>query len=433
MRRRWAWCSPASTPARPAFGAAIDLLLAHGARLDLRAPDVLHRSLANHATRAAEQLIELGAEADVCAAAALGAWIGCAASSTPTGKLTAPVRRGTETLSARDADRAGAAVRLRERAARCGRLPAREGRQLEHDRRQQRHRAPPRGRQRRSHDGRAAGREGRRIDDRNNPFNATPLSWADHEGKSEVFHWMRTHCPVDIHDAVCFGLIDHVRARIAERPELRATMRSINGRFPRATPLHFAAHMRRAGDRGAAAGRGRAPQYAGGRRAHRAGHRGARGGDRGREAPGGEGSVRARIEFSGPPPSEDGGLSSVSRESNATVAACGSTGTAGLVRARCDSTRLTPPITATAATTRRALTVSPSSATAPPAAITGTLSCSTAAWRRGRAAQRAIPDRVAEPGGDAARDHREQQAAAAARARRRRATRSGTSPRAAPR
>src|SRR5262249_54000439 len=68
----------------------------------------------------------------------------------------------------------------------------------------------------------------------------------------------------------------------------------------------------------------------------------------------------------------------VSRESNVTVAACGSTGAAA-GRLRCDSTRLTPPITATAATPSRGLSGSSSSATAPPAAITGTLSCNTAA------------------------------------------------------
>jgi len=85
--------------------------------------------------------------------------------------------------------------------------------------------------------------KGADLDDRNNPFNATPLSWADHEGKTEVFHWLRTHCPVDIHDAVCFGLIDHVRARIAERPDCVNDALD-QWQIPRATPLHFAAHMR---------------------------------------------------------------------------------------------------------------------------------------------------------------------------------------------
>ncbi len=63
-------------------GPLIDLLLEYGATLDLKKPDpvvpdwnhlsVLDLPLANHAPRAAERMIELGAEADVCAAAALG-------------------------------------------------------------------------------------------------------------------------------------------------------------------------------------------------------------------------------------------------------------------------------------------------------------------------------------------------------------------------
>ena len=46
-------------------GPLIDLLLARGAKLDLHADGALDASLANHAPRAAEKLIELGADADV--------------------------------------------------------------------------------------------------------------------------------------------------------------------------------------------------------------------------------------------------------------------------------------------------------------------------------------------------------------------------------
>jgi len=87
--------------------------------------------------------------------------------------------------------------------------------------------------------------KGADLNDRNNPFNATPLCWADHEGKTELFHWIRTHCPVDIHDAVCFGLVDHVRARIGERPDC-VNEALDQWQIPRAAPLHFAAHTRSA-------------------------------------------------------------------------------------------------------------------------------------------------------------------------------------------
>lgn len=65
-----------------ASGPLMDLLIARGAMLDLKTsgaviPDwagqnVLHNSLANHAPRAVEKLIELGAKPDLCVAAALG-------------------------------------------------------------------------------------------------------------------------------------------------------------------------------------------------------------------------------------------------------------------------------------------------------------------------------------------------------------------------
>ena len=53
-------------------GPLIDVLLAHGARLDPTRPGALDASLANYAPRAAEKLIDLGAPVDVLAAAALG-------------------------------------------------------------------------------------------------------------------------------------------------------------------------------------------------------------------------------------------------------------------------------------------------------------------------------------------------------------------------
>ena len=225
--------------------ALIDLLLAHGARLDLLAPDVLHRSLSNHATRAAERLIELGAEVDLCAAAALGRMDRLRDAFDPAGKLKTPVRRGTETLSERDAiglamlfayvnGRREAVDFLPEKDGNWNMIGVNNGTAL--------HRAAGAG------DRAIVERlvaKGADLGDRNNPFNATPLSWADHGGKTEVFHWMRTNVPVDIHDAVCFGLLDQVRARIAERPDC-VNEALDQWQIPRATPLHFAAHTRSA-------------------------------------------------------------------------------------------------------------------------------------------------------------------------------------------
>src|SRR5581483_11288950 len=53
-------------------GGLIDVLLAYGAPLDVTREDALDGPLANHAPRAAEKMIELGAKPDVLAAAALG-------------------------------------------------------------------------------------------------------------------------------------------------------------------------------------------------------------------------------------------------------------------------------------------------------------------------------------------------------------------------
>ena len=294
VRPRWTWCSPASTPARPACRRPlIDLLLARGARLDLRAPDVLHRSLSNHATRAAERLIELGAEVDVCAAAALGRMDRLRDAFDAAGKLKTPVRRGSETLSERDAiglamlfayvnGRREAVDFLLEKDGNWNMIGVNNGTAL--------HRAAGSG------DRAMVERlvaKGADLDDRNNPFNATPLSWADHEGKTEVFHWMRTHCPVDIHDAVCFGLIDHVRARIAERPDC-VNDAIDQWQIPRATPLHFAAHMRAPAIATLLLDAGAQPNTLAGDGRTALDIADARGGDRGREATGGEAEGCAR-------------------------------------------------------------------------------------------------------------------------------------------
>jgi ankyrin repeat protein len=84
--------------------------------------------------------------------------------------------------------------------------------------------------------------KGADLSNRNNPFVATPLSWAQHNKQVEVFQWIRTHCRIDLHDAAAFDLREHVEARLSEDPA------SVNKRrdhwdIPQCTPLHWAAWL----------------------------------------------------------------------------------------------------------------------------------------------------------------------------------------------
>ena len=141
-------------------GPLIDLLLEHGATLDLEKPGALDAPLANHAPRAAERMIELGARVDVLAAAAPGTNGPASCSIRQQGKaavVPSPPWHGDDRARC---DRAGDALCLRPRAKRSRRFSAREGRQLEHDRRQQRHGTPPRRGEWRPRDGPASRGEG---------------------------------------------------------------------------------------------------------------------------------------------------------------------------------------------------------------------------------------------------------------------------------
>jgi ankyrin repeat protein len=78
------------------------------------------------------------------------------------------------------------------------------------------------------------------MKNRDNPFNSTPLSWAQHNKQDEVFDWMRKHCAIDLHEAVCFDLREHVEARLRE--DAASINRQIDHwEIPRCTPLHWAA------------------------------------------------------------------------------------------------------------------------------------------------------------------------------------------------
>lgn len=231
-------------------GPLIELLRARGAKLDLEAtetviPDwsgmnVLDAPLANHAPRAAEKLIALGARADVCAAAALGRMDLLRASFDADGGLRIPAVHHGRVLSQRDA------IGLALLFAYVNRKPDAVEFLFEHDGNWNMtgvnngtamHRAAWEG------DLAMVKRlvaKGADISNRENPFNSTPLSWAQHNVQREVFDWMRANCPIDLHDAVGFNLREHAEARVREDPT------SVNRRLtqweaPQCTPLYWAA------------------------------------------------------------------------------------------------------------------------------------------------------------------------------------------------
>jgi ankyrin repeat protein len=221
-------------------GPLIDLLVEYGATLDLKSAAMLDGPLANHAPRAAEKMIELGAKPDVLAAAALGRMDLLRAAFDEEGRLRSRTRRRGKLLSERDAiglallfayvNRHRDAVDfLLEKDGNWNMTGVNNGAVL--------HRA--------AWDGDLAMVErlvakGADMTNRDNPFHSTPLSWAQHNKQDAVFNWMRIHCAIDLHDAVCFDLRELVEARLREDPA------SINNRIdqweiPQCTPLHWAA------------------------------------------------------------------------------------------------------------------------------------------------------------------------------------------------
>ena len=220
-------------------GALMDLLLANGAKLDLARDDALDGSLANHSPAAAEKMIELGAKADVLAAAALGRMDWLRGFFDGDGRLRPlPRRRGKE-MPERDAiglallyayvrGQREAVEFLLEKDGNWDVIGVQNGAAL--------HRAAWSG------DLAMVERlvaKGADISNRANPFNSTPLSWAQHNRQTEVFDWLRAHCAIDLHDAVCFDFPEHIEARLREDPA------SINKRLDQwellqCTPLHWA-------------------------------------------------------------------------------------------------------------------------------------------------------------------------------------------------
>ena len=82
--------------------------------------------------------------------------------------------------------------------------------------------------------------KGADITNRDNPFNSTPLSWAQHNKQREVVDWMRANCAIDLHEAVGHNFREHVEARLREDP-LSVNKRLDNWETPQSTPLYWAA------------------------------------------------------------------------------------------------------------------------------------------------------------------------------------------------
>jgi ankyrin repeat protein len=225
-------------------GPLMDLLLERGAKLDVTSEGCMDGSLANHAPRAAEKMIELGAKPDLFAAAALGRMDLLSALFDTNGQLLSrPRRRGRE-LDPRDAiglamlyayvrDQREAVDFLLEKDGNWNMTGVNNGTAL--------HRAAWAG------DLPMVQRlvaKGADVSNRDNPFVSTPLAWAEHNEQAEVFEWLRAHTAVDLHDAVSFDLVEHVEARLREDPA--AVNRKLDHwDIPQGTALHWAAWFKR--------------------------------------------------------------------------------------------------------------------------------------------------------------------------------------------
>jgi ankyrin repeat protein len=233
-----------------ASGPLMDLLLDRGAELDVQTsqtviPDwgerhVLDVALSNYAVRAAEKMIELGARPDLCSAAALGRLDLVQSFFASDGQLRERPRRHGKLLSERDAiglallfayvnQHNGVVAYLLEKDGNWDMTGVNHGTAL--------HRAAWGG------DLPMVERlvaKGADVSNRENPFNSTPLSWAQHNKQRAVVDWMVANCRIDLHEAVGMNLREHVEARLKEEPA------GVNRRIdmwetPQSTPLYWAA------------------------------------------------------------------------------------------------------------------------------------------------------------------------------------------------
>jgi ankyrin repeat protein len=174
-------------------GSLIDVLLEYGAHLDVTADEALDGSLTNHAPAAAEKLIALGAKVDVFAAAGLGRMDWLRGFFDGEGRLLKRPRRGGREMSARDAiglallyayvrDQTEAVDFLIEKDGNWNMVGVNNGTAL--------HRAAWAG------DVKMVQRlvaKGADVNNRDNPFDGTPLDWAEHNHQDQVVRWLRGH------------------------------------------------------------------------------------------------------------------------------------------------------------------------------------------------------------------------------------------------
>jgi ankyrin repeat protein len=207
-------------------GPLIDLLLQHGAQLDLNSisavipgwgdQNPVDVAMENGAHRAAEKLIELGATVDVCVAAALGRMNDLRNCFDEQGRLKSLPRRHGKVLAERDAiglaflfayvrGHPQAADFLLEKDGNWNMTGVANGAAL--------HRAAWAG------DLDMVKRlvaKGADMSNRDNPFHSTPLSWAQHNKQTRVFDWMVANCRIDLHEAVGNNLRGQAEARLRE-------------------------------------------------------------------------------------------------------------------------------------------------------------------------------------------------------------------------
>jgi ankyrin repeat protein len=225
-------------------GALMALLLERGAKLDVRKPEVMDAALTNHAPRAAEKMIELGAKPDVLAAAGLGRMDLLRACFDGNGRLRSRPRRRGRAMTERDAiglamlfayvrKQRDAVDFLLEKDGNWNMIGVNNGTAL--------HRA--------AWDGdlptlQRLVAKGADVSNRNNPFVSSPFGWANYNKQDAVVQWMREHCALDLHDAVSFNLRDQAEARLREDPA--SVNKAIDHwEFPESTPLHWAAAFNR--------------------------------------------------------------------------------------------------------------------------------------------------------------------------------------------